>query len=203
MQRRRWLLFLTILAAGLCPLRAQNAPDTTLTINIGGTMGAILSGPDRLGASGEAGALKMVASESLTPTKTTGTSATYTLPPGAITVTVGGTTVTTTSASTLKIAIPAQGKDNVVLTASAKVLGISLQVTFTAALRSGSFPSSALINPTTFHPTPQALTAATSATGPGSKVSYKFLGATTVLGFSGATSCGAAADPVLDDDSDQ
>ena len=198
--RRRLLWLSTITGIALCPLLAQNSPDTTLTINMNGTIGAVLSGTDPLGASGEAGVLTMVANESLSPTKTTATSATYTLPPGAITVTVGGTTVTTTTSSTLKISIPAKGGDNVILSASVRELGIKLQVTATAALRKGSFPSSALQHPTTFHPTPQNLTTATSPTGPGSKISYTALGTTTVLGFSGTASCNAAADEVPEDD---
>jgi len=196
MYTRRLLLFGTIVITGLCPLLAQNFPDTTLKYDFNGTIGAVLSGSDPLGASGGTGVLTMVASESLSPTSTTSDTATYTLPAGAITVTVGGTTLTTKSASTLKIAIPPTGGDSVVLTASITELGIKLTVTGSAYLRKGSFTSAALLHPTTFSPAKQTLTAATGTTGAGSRITYTALGSTTVLGFSGIATCGASATEV-------
>ena len=205
MRLGRLLSFSTVLVLGICPLFAQSvAPDTTLTININGTVGPVLSGSDPLGANGGTGALTVVASESLSPIKTTATSATYALPPGAITVSIGGTTFTTTSASKAIVTIPSKGPDNLILVASVKELGLTVTVIGTAALRHGSFTSAVLTHPTTFSPSPQTLTAATSATGPGSKIKYTFLGASTVLGFAGTASDSAALDEVLpDEDPDQ
>jgi hypothetical protein len=194
----RFLSSATIFILGISPVLAQSvAPDTTLTINITGTVGPILSGSDPLGANGGSGALTVVASESLSPTSTTANSATYTLPPGAITGTVGGTTFTTTTASKMRVVLPSQGPDTVILMASVKEFGVTVTVIGTVALRHGSFPSSVLVHPTTFSPSPQTLTAATSATGPGSKIKYTLLGNSTVLGFSGTASDSAALDPVL------
>jgi carbon monoxide dehydrogenase subunit G len=196
--RKLWTV--PVVLAALCPLQAQVGPDTTLSISIVGTVGPVLSGSDPLGANGGSGSLLVVASESLSPTSTTTDSATYTLPPGAITVSFSGTTLTTTSSSKMKITLPAKGKDTIVLTATVKESGVPVTVVGTAALQHGSFPSSVLTHPAPFSPSPQTLTAATSATGPGSKIKYTFLGSTTVLGFSGSASDSAALDPVLPDD---
>ena len=144
-------------------------------------------------------------SESLSPTKTTATSATYTLPPGAITLTFEPPTYTTTSASSMKITLPAKGPDVLVLTAIVKGDDLTVSVVGTIDLKHGSFPASVLLDhPTPFKPSPQTLTAATSTTGTGSKLQYTFLGSPTVLGLSGTASDTAAQDPMLpEDDSDQ
>lgn len=55
-------------------------------------------------------------------------------------------------------------------------------------------------HPPPFSPSPQTLTAATTASGPGSKIKYTFLGSTTVLGLNGTASDSTALDPVLPDD---
>jgi hypothetical protein len=183
------LLWTAVFAVAVCPLLAQ----TTLSINVKGTVGAVLSGSDPLGASGGSGQLTVTASESLTPTSTTATSATYTLPPGAITGTVSGITFTTTSNSTMKMIFPATGPDYLVLIAVIKEFGVNIQVVGTANLKHGSYTSAVLLHPTTFTPSPQKLTSATTATGPGSKIKYTFLGSTTVLGFSGYAANSQAA----------
>ena len=204
MNMGKMLSLSTVLVLGVCPLLAQPNPDVTLTITGVGTIGAVLSGSDPLAASGESGSVTVMAGESLSPTKTTSTSATYTLPPGAIKVVVGTTTYTTTSASSMKITLPAKGPDVLVLAANFKELGLTLSVLGTFDLKHGSFPSSVLTHPAPFKPSSQALTAATATTGAGSKIQYTFLGSTTVLGFSGAASDKAAEDPLLpEDDSDQ
>jgi hypothetical protein len=201
----RLLSFSTALVFGLCPLLAQSTPDTTITATIAGTIGAILSGSDPLALSGQSGTVTVMVSESLPPTKTTSTSATYTLPPGAITLTFDTTTYITTSASTMKITLPATGPDVLVLSASIKVDKLTVSVVGTVDLKHGSFPASVLTHPAGFRPTPQTLTAATSTTGTGSKIQYTFFGSATVLGLSGTASDSAAQDPLLpaDDESDQ
>lgn len=199
MHTRHWPARIAVLAAAACSLWAQAAPDATLTITVTGLAGPVLSGPDPLGADGMSGTFKVMASESLSPTKTTAASATYTLPAGAMSVTVGGATYKTTGPSTMKIVL-GTASDNVLLSAKVEKLGITATVSGTAVLKKGSFPSAVLTHPTSFRPTPQELTAATTATGPGSKMQYTAFGSTTVLGLAGSASCSTAADEAIPDD---
>lgn len=182
--RRKVLLAATLMLAA-CPLLSA----ATLTYSINGTVGPILAGSDPLGANGESGTITMKVSNTLTPTSTTSTSATYTLPAGAITVNIGGTNYPTTGTSTLEYTIPASGHDTMVITTKVNVSGINGTVVGTISLAHGSFKSTILTHPTKFSPTTQNLTAATSTTGPGSKVKYTvpLLGSST-LGFSGTAS---------------
>ena len=192
MLRKKFCVFATILCVA-CMVSgnaiAQLSPAAkTLTITIKGTLGPILSGSDPLGANGKAGRLEIKASESLKPTKHTSNSATYTLPAGAVTVTVGSEKFQTSSKSTMVVK----------LTSKANILTLiadgpdNVQVTGTAYLKTGSWTTAVLKHPTTFTPSPQKLTAAKTANGPGSKVSYNFFG-TTVLGLNGTASCKEAA----------
>lgn len=186
--RRRLLsLSAAVLILGLCPLMAAN-----ITYSINGTLGPILSGSDPLGANGESGVITIVASSTLPPTKTTKTSATYTLPAGSITVVIDGTTYGTTGTSTLEYTFPAAGPDKMVITTkisvslTAKITGT---VVGTVSLAKGSFKKAAILkHPTKFAPSPQTLTAATTSGGAGSQVKYTALGSSTVLGFGGTAS---------------
>jgi hypothetical protein len=191
MHARRLFLLSIILVVGLCPLLAAS-PDTTVNMTFSGTLGPILSGSDPLGGNGQIGSIMVAASESLKPTKKTTTSATYTLPVGAITVVIGGTTYGSPKTSTMKISIPASGPDTIVITTSVTEFGISGTVVGTASLAKGSFSKTVLSHPTTFKPSPQTLTSATTAGGPGSQVKYTVFGGTTVLGFAGTASNTAA-----------
>jgi len=180
--KRRWLL-ITVLMLALCPLLA--AADIMYTIS--GTLGPILSGSDPLGANGESGILTATFSPTLTPTSSTSTSATYTLPAGSITVNIGGTLYGTVGSSSMKYNIPASGPDTIVITSKVNVDGIDGTVVGTASLAHGSFTSAALKHPTTFKPATQTLKAATKAGGAGSQVQYSVpLLGTTVLGLSGS-----------------
>ena len=167
----------------------QSPAAKILTITIKGTLGPVLSGGDPLGADGKAGKLNIKASESLNPTKHTSDSATYTLPAGAVTVTVGSQKFQTSSKSTMTVK----------LTSTADILTLkatgpdNLQVTGLAYLQSGSWTNAVLKHPATFTPSPQKLTAAKTANGPGSKVSYTIFGSTTVLGLNGNASSKDAA----------
>jgi len=172
----------------------------TLTITLNGTLGPILSGPDPLGLNGKSGKITVMASESLSPTKHTATSATYTLPAGAITVTAGSNHFTTTTPSKMTM--------NLLSTADTLTLVVAgpegLMATDTTYLKAGSWTTAVLKHPTTFKPTPQKVKSATTASGPGCKVKYTILGSTTVLGFHGTAANSATVDPVLpDDDLDQ
>src|ERR1700674_3170258 len=91
----------------------------TLTISIKGILGPILSGTDPLGLNGKSGTITVLASESLSPTKHTPTSATYTLPPGAIKVTAGSNKFTTKSPSKM-IINPTSTADILTLVVSGK-----------------------------------------------------------------------------------
>jgi hypothetical protein len=167
----------------------------TLTITIKGTIGPILSGSDPLGLDGLSAKVTILASESLSPISHTATSATYKLPAGAISVTAGSnkfknkspakmTIALTKTADTMTLALT--GPDGIVIT----------DATF---LKVGSWTTAVLKHPTTFSPTPQRLTAAKTAGGPGCKVKYVVEGSTTVLGFKGTAGNSDAVDPVLPD----
>jgi len=200
-------VFAAVIVLG-CAVWAQTAeidtavvPAThTLTITVKGTIGPILSGSDPLGLDGKNGTVKIMASESLNPTKHTATSATYTLPAGAITVTAGSTKFSTKSPSKMVINLTSTA-DTFTLIIAGKVEGFSVMVTDISYLKTGSWTTAVLKHPTTFAPSPQKLTAAKTATGPGCKVKYTVDGDTSVLGFSGTASNSATADPVLPDES--
>lgn len=177
------------------------APAThTLTITLKGTLGPILSGSDPLGLNGQSGTVTIMASESLSPKKHTATSATYVLPAGAISVKAGSNQFTTNSPSKMIINLTSTADTFTVIAAGPS----GLMVTDTTALKTGSWTTAVLKHPTVFKPSPQKLTPAKSANGPGCKVKYTIFGSTTVLGFTGTGSNSATADPALaDDDLDQ
>jgi hypothetical protein len=161
-----------------------------IVYTVSGTLGPVLSGSDPLGANGESGVLTATASSTLTPTSKTKTSATYTLPVGAVTVNIGGTVYGTTGTSTLKYTFPAAGPDTMVFTATVSVDGFKGTVVGTVSLAKGSFTSAILKHPQKFTPSPQTLKPAKTAAGPGNKVEYtvKILGGSTILGLTGTAS---------------
>jgi len=177
---------------------ARREPDAkTLTITIMGTLGPVLSGSDPIGANGKHGTLAVKASESLSPTKHTSNSATYTLPAGAMTITVGSYKFTTKSPSTMMVKLT-NSADILTLVAKGSIDGVDFQVTGTAYLQSNSWTNKVLKHPTTFSPSPQTLTAAKKANGPGSKVEYTAQGfGSTILGLSGSASNSDSADDLL------
>jgi hypothetical protein len=174
-----------------CALWAQsaevisvNSSAGTLTVVIKGKVGPVLSGPDPLGINGQSGQLTLKASESLKPIAHTTHSATYKLPAGAITVTAGSYKFTTKSSSKLTFAL---GSTADVLTIAASGPD-GLMVTDTSYLKSGSWTTAVLQHPGVFKPSPQKLTPAHKANGPGSKLEYIIFGETTILGFTGTAS---------------
>jgi hypothetical protein len=182
-------------------ITAATPTTHTLTISIKGTLGPILSGSDPLGLDGKSGTVTVLASESLSPTTHTATSATYTLPPGAITVTAGTNKFTTKSPSKMIIKLASTADTLTFIVTDTKN---GLVVTDTNFLKAGSWTTAVLKHPGVFKPSPQALKSATTAGGPDCKVKYTIFGLTTVLGFHGMGSSGATADPVLpDEDLDQ
>jgi hypothetical protein len=201
------LILAAILVLG-CAVWAQSlevatgvVPAThTLTITLNGTLGPILSGSDPLGLNGQSGTVTVMASESLSPKAHTSTSATYKLPAGAITVVAGSNKFTTTSPSKMIVRLMSTADTLTLIVAGPS----GLMVTDTTFLKTGSWTTAVLKHPTVFKPSPQKLTSATTATGPGCKVKYTIFGGTTVLGFHGTGSNSATVDPVLaDEDLDQ
>ena len=73
-----------------------------------------------------------------------------------------------------------------VITTAISVGGLSGTVVGTASLAKGSFTVTR--HPQRFKPSPQTLTAATKAGGPGSQVKYSSILGTAVLGLSGTAS---------------
>jgi hypothetical protein len=204
--RKFALVLVTVVVLG-CAVWAQSVDITavspathTLTITIKGTIMPILSGSDPLGLDGKSGVVTVMASESLSPTAHTTTSATYTLPAGAITVTAGGKKFTTKSSSKMIVRLMRTADTlTLILTGPQSVM-----VTDTTFLKAGSWTTTVLKHPGVFKPSPQTLKSATTASGPGCKVKYTIFGSTTVLGFHGTGSSSATADPVLpDEDLDQ
>ena len=200
---RKFALVLVAVVVSGCAVWAQSveisavSPAThTLTITIKGTIEPILLGSDPLGLDGKSGVVTLLASESLSPTSHTSTSATYKLPAGAITVTAGGKKFTTKSPSKMII--------NLTSTADTLTLILtgpqSAMVTDTTYLKANSWTTAVLKHPGVFSPSPQKLTSATTASGPGCKVKYTVFGSTTVLGFHGTGSSSATVDPVLPDE---
>jgi hypothetical protein len=195
------LVLVAVLVLG-CTIWAQSiegsvVPATqTLTVTITGTLGPVLSGTDPLGLNGQSGTVTVMASESLSPTKHTSTSATYTLPIGAITVTAGSYKFTTKSPSKMIINLRSTA-DTLTLIAAGPS---GLVVTDTTFLKAGSWTTTVLKHPKPFKPSPQKLTSAKNATGPGCKVKYVIVGTTTVLGFNGTGSSKVTIDPVLPDE---
>jgi hypothetical protein len=180
---------------------ANLAPAThTLTITLKGTIGPILSGSDPLGINGTNGTVTIRASESLSPTKHTSTSATYTLPAGAIKVVAGTNHFSTTHPSKMIINLTSSADTLTLVVAGPE----GLQVTDTTFLQAGSWTNGVLKHPAVFKPSPQTLTAAKTAGGPGCKIKYIIEGSTTVLGFAGTGSSKSSVDPLLlDEDLDQ
>jgi hypothetical protein len=181
-------------------ITAVSPATHTLTITLKGTIEPILSGSDPLGLDGKSGTIMIMASESLSPTKHTATSATYTLPAGAVTVTAGGKKFTTKSPSKMTIHLMSTA-DTLTLILNGPDSAVVTDTTF---LKTGSWTTAVLKHPGVFTPSPQTLKTATTAGGPGCKVKYTVFGSTTVLGFHGTGSSSATVDPVLpDEDLDQ
>jgi hypothetical protein len=180
-------------------LGAVNPATRTLAITVKGTIGPMLSGSDPLKLDGKSGTVKILASESLHPTKHTATSATYTLPAGAITVTAGTNKFSTKSPSKMVINLTSTA-DILTLIIAGQVDGVSVMVTDTTFLKAGSWTTAVLKHPGVFAPSPQKLTAAKTAGGPGCKIKYTVFGNTSVLGFKGTGSNSATVDPVLPED---
>jgi hypothetical protein len=183
--RRRILLSIGVMMLGIFPLMAAN-----ITYTVNGKLGPVLSGSDPLGANGQSTTITVTASSTLNPTTTGTSSATYTLPPGAVTVAIGGTTYASKGNSILKYTVPLLGKDTMVVTSTIAIEGVHAMVSATVSLASGSFILKAVQrHPETFAPSPQSLSAASRAGGSGSQVSYTMpVTGTTTLGLAGAAS---------------
>ena len=168
---------------GLCPLMAAS-----ITYTISGTVGPVLSGSDPLGADGKSGSVTAVVGTTLKPKTHTKTSATYKLPAGAVTVHLAGKSFSAKT-STLKYTFPPAGPDTMVFTATGSIDGFTGTVVGTVSLAKGSLTHLVTKHPQKFTPSPQTLTAATTAGGPGSQIKYTApIVGTTVLGLKGTAS---------------
>jgi len=176
--KRATLAFSVFFALGLTALPAAN-----VTYSVTGKLGPVLSGKDPLKADGKAGSVKIVASETLSPKSHTSTSATYSLPAGAVTGKAAGHSFKSSGAATMKISLGSM--DNVTVSGPVSVDGVTATVSATMALKKGSFTSAVLKHPAAFKPASQSVTPAKTAKGPGSKVSYKVGTSATVLGVTG------------------
>ncbi|HEX8815853.1 MAG TPA: hypothetical protein VF753_10165 [Terriglobales bacterium] len=191
-------LFLCSIVLTLLPgLWAQpNAPRPTaktLTVMVTGKLGPVLSGSDPLGLNGESGTLTLKASEGLSPTKSTTTTATYTLPVGAVSIKFGSEQFKSTTKSTLEIKLTSTA-DIAILSATGPE---GLKLTLTTSLAPKSWTTGVLKHPAPFTPSPQTLKSATKAGGGGSQVKYAIDGLSTELGLKGSISNSDADDDML------
>jgi hypothetical protein len=163
-------------AACLCPLLAANpclrttlgatgvissstvTPPSTVVFTLDDKLGPIIKGKDPLHLNGSGGSATASISASATPTVSTATSATYSLPAGAVQATLGGLTFANTAPWTLTIKLGASS-DTLVLSGPGPD---GTAFTSTSSLAAQSFPPSALINPAPFSPPQQDLTSPTS-----------------------------------------
>jgi hypothetical protein len=194
---RQFSMLLTVCVLGLAPMLAQDVtPDTTLTITLTGTLNKI-SGPDCLSASGESASASAMISESATPISSTSDSATYKIPAGGVTATVGTTTFTSTKPWAMKVTLAAT-YDVLVMSGPGP---LETTVKTTSTLHKGSWTSAVLLHPAPFSPSPQKQIPSNS------KLQYTapiLCSGTTVLGVTGSISNGAATSELpADDDSDQ
>jgi len=192
MLRRRLLLLTCVGAMTLGTMLAQ-APETTLTMSVTGTLGPVLQGTDPKGIDGHTGTLTVKISESASPAVSNTDYAAYVVPAGGVTAMIGTTPYTTESPSRMAIKLGANGDTISVVFRSQD----NTESRFEAELAPGSFSTSVLMHPTPFSPSPQNLTPATSAAGPGSQFWYREGTAFTVLGLTGSISNSAAQAPNL------
>ena len=154
------------------------APKSTLTVTLDGTLGPIISGDDPAGLDGKSATVKVKASESLNPYKTTATSASYHIPAGDIVVTVDGTNYKSDATSSMIVKLGKKA-DTLTLQASVDYEGVKVDMTDVSSLASGSWTKSVLQHPAPFSPSPQDLTE------PSSNFTYTAFGDKTKLGVTG------------------
>ena len=183
MTLRYMLLGVAVSAIALAPVHAQE-PAVILNISVLGTLGPVLEGSDPLGANGHNGVLSVQVSESATPFASTANFAAYSIPAGSVTSIIGNTRYTTNSPAKMTISLSAAGDTLIVVYDSEN----GTATRFVATLAPGSFSRAVLMHPEPFSPSPQHLTPAVSAGGPGSQLWYSDAGALTVLGLSGSIS---------------
>lgn len=181
---------------------ADLPPSSTLTISLDATAGPILSGSDIGGLNGKSAVVTLMLSESLRPIKHTSKSATYKVPAGAVTLVANGKTFQNTSPGRMTVKLAGTG-DTLTLTYASSYEGFPITLVDTSYLAANSWTTTVLTHPHTFKPSPQNLTAATTASGVGSKLEYTVAGSTTVLGITGTASSSSAADPALPDDASE
>jgi hypothetical protein len=170
------LLAVTALVAlGMLSLPAQAVEYFT-----DATMGPILNGgKDPQGLNGFSGKFTCRISGTANPTSSTATSATYSVPAGAVKLvansSIGAHTLKSTGAATLTISVPAKGVNKITVTGPFMYRGTAFNMTWVFSLPNGSFSTKALKHPTKFSPTTIAISE------PASNLTYTE-GGTTKLG---------------------
>jgi PEP-CTERM motif len=206
MSNRRLCFFISLVAVMFCVGGIAQA-GTIMDFDGSGTLGPIIGGTDcptattkgcdPLGVNGEPFTFTGTIDESLSPNPIAscpaGVSVCYTIPAGDLGGQIGNAKpFTTTTASTLSLTIPGGSADDIMeIDFEAQA---DSPVTAILELAPNSFNLSALLNPEPFSPSPQTLSAASSAppTIDGSSVTYceincALLGS-TVLGLTGTAS---------------
>ena len=190
MRQRQLLLFIISLCAGLGML-ANPAWASTLTVTFTGTPGPLLAGSDPLNVRGQPATITVNASESLTPTTKIPGYVAYSLPPGAVSISIIGITLSNSANATLSVKLTS--KADILQVVAPAPLGV--MVTMTAFLAPGSWSNSIFQHPIAFSPSPQNLSPASVARQSGSQVKYVFLGSLSILGFTGTAAATSAAAP--------
>lgn len=186
------VLCLAAAALGVCPLLAA----ATITYSFSGTIGPVLSGSDPLGLNGQSATLTVTISSTAAPQHTSSTGADYAVPAADAQLMIGGTTATALRPVLVHYTFPAAGPCPMTVAGSfTSTLTGPIDVALIAWLGKGSFTSAVLQHPQMFVPSPQLLTPAKNANGPGSKLEYHSSQGRIVLGFGGVASDNAPPPP--------
>ena len=192
MHARRIVLFSLPVLAGILLLPASSPAASTVTFTVSGTPGPLLAGSDPLNIGGQSASVTVSASESLNPTKQASNFVSYSLPPGAVNISILGINLPSSGNATLEVQLT--GKADILTVTAPSLLGTVISMT--AFLAPGSWNTSVFKHPTTFSPSPQNLSPAAVAKHAGSQVKYVFLGSESILGFTGTASDSTAGAPV-------
>jgi len=145
----------------LCAAAVVAPAQSTVTYTITGTLGPVLGGTDCLGLDNMMLSLTASISSKSVPIKTTTVSATYKLPAGSVSVTIGGTNFKNTKPWTVTYILNSTS-DNLTF-AGAGMSGTTYIIN--ANLKVKSFPPTVLGttgHPSVFKPSPQTLTSPAS-----------------------------------------
>jgi hypothetical protein len=172
---------------------------STMTMSLNGTAGPVLAGSDVAGLNGKSAIVTLRLAETINPMSQTATTAKYRVPAGAVTLVVNGKSYTNSSPGRMALSLT-KAADVVTLTYVFSLSGIPVTVVEKSYLAKNSWTSDVLSHPGSFAPSPQDLTAAATATGKGSTLTYTAESFTCVLGISGTATSSSSPDAVLPND---